>query len=339
MGYSIATNTLIWQHSIEAMVKHLPPSSAELHLIDFSTNSGQVAEALHKIRPDIMFQYSNEDRPTLFEKTGNKVNLITVADNYVDAITAHSTLFLLDKPEDFLSEVLRVLRPGGRLILLDPADEISVWAVVNVFSNPKNALNLLQWHRTAKQHRRFTPERIAHLLEVNGFARILAERTLNGWAILSRGEKPYDATMSTADRVAIGASDSDNLGILQAKELLEIKGRFIHLLIHQTPNIPAWKAKTGEIKWQAATISIYDHDRPIAFAFTSLPKAVSFMQGAVLDGHIQNINKIAKFNKHVASQWDFPVLLNPTLAAFKEFTASSVRFVSIDPESAEAPDE
>lgn len=348
MGYSLAPDTPLWNRSIEEMVKHMPPSSAELRLVDLSINSKDVIKAISKLRPDIVLQ-DLPNHPTALSSSETEIlkslreNLsqIKLEDDSVDAVIAHSVLYLLDDSQDFFEEVMRILRPGGRFILFDPAAGKSNWQTLkNILRNPKGGIQAFQWHQVARKHHQFLPETTANLLETAGFARILAEETLNGWAILSRGEKPHAANMSTIDRVAIGATDNDNLGLIYGDEFNLVKGRFIHLLIQQTPNIPIWKAKEGEIQWKAAALSSSNtHELPIAFAFTSLPKAVNFMQAAVLEGKIQNINKIAKFNKKTASQWDFRVLLNPTLSSIRDQYPQPTIFLPIDPESAEAPDE
>ena len=337
MVYSLVPDTPLWNRSIEEMVKHLPPSSSELRLLDISIHSKEVVEAMRKLRPDIVIQDLPNHPTALLSNQGKddfrslQVNLsqIELEDNSVDAVIAHSILYLLDDSQAFFEEVMRILRPGGRFILFDPAAGKSKWqSLKNILRNPKSSI----------RHQRFVPEATAKLLETSGFARILTEQTLDGWAILSRGEKPHADHMSTIDRVAIGATDSDDLGLVQGDKFNSVKGRFIHLLIQQTPNIPIWKAKAEEIQWKAAALSDAN-ELPIAFAFTSLPKAVNFMQAAVLEGKIQNINKIAKFNKETARQWGFRVLLNPTLSTIREQHPQPTIFIPIDPESAEAPDE
>jgi hypothetical protein len=113
----------------------------------------------------------------------------------------------------------------------------------------------------------------------------------------------------------------------------------VHLLIRQTPNKPVWALKPDDkILWEAA-VAYNDLQEPIALAFTALPKAVAFMQAAVLAGAIRDINKIGKFSKAVAAKWDFSVLLNPTLEQVQAKFRLTGGSISIDPITAEAPDE
>lgn len=219
----------------------------------------------------------------------------------VDAVFGYGVWSL--KPV-MLEMSLNALRPGGRMILFFPSLDLSL-------------------------------DEVAVVLEEVGFARILTEALEGG--ILARGERPYANGMPTTDRVAIGAQDAAVGGetqILSGEEILDAPGRYVHLLIKQTPNKPAWKLEPDEvIQWWAAAL-----DNPLTvIGFTSLPKAVQLMQSAVMDGTITDVSKIAKFRKYTVARWDFGVLLNPDLETIKR--TGSVTLIDIDPTLAEAPDE
>ena len=219
----------------------------------------------------------------------------------IDAVFGCGILSL--KPV-MLETSLNALRPGGRMILFFPALDLSL-------------------------------DEVAVVLQEAGFVRILTE-TLRG-GILARGERPYAQGMNTADRIAIGAQDEvvgEEVRVLAGTEIRNAPGRYIHLLIKQTPNKPVWKLETGErIEWRAAAL-----DNPLTvIGFTSLPKAVQLMQAAVMDGTIKDVTKIAKFSKAIAAAWDFGVLLNPDLEIIK--SRGPVVLIEIDPASAEVPEE
>jgi len=74
----------------------------------------------------------------------------------------------------------------------------------------------------------------------------------------------------------------------------------------------------------------------VLLAFSSLPKAVEFMQPAVLAGHILDVNKVAKFAWGVVQALPYPIMLNPS---DEIFDTQPVVFVAVDPATAEAPDE
>lgn len=254
---------------VTLILKHLPPSASALRLLDWS--GIDFADMLLALRPDLVISPERDLPPAS-----------------VDAIVAQT----LD--DDRLNAALDLLRPGGRLIMLDP----------------DGAMDKRQVGR----------------LEDAGYTRILVEPLLDdGSGVLMRGEKPH-LTGDTLARVQIASQrepESDMVGY---------RGHFVYLLIIQTPNRPVWARSDDEpIRWGAVSAG------GAALVFSSLPKAVAFMQRAVLSGQITGVNKIAKFRKEaVASLWTFPLRLNPDAASLD---GRDIALIDIDPSLAEAPDE
>jgi hypothetical protein len=217
---------------------------------------------------------------------------------------------------------MRVLRPGGRLILFDPRGEDNLLDRIASLFRPRDAL-----------------AQRALVLKAAGFARALAEKF--GAGILSRGEKPYPS-LSTVERIARTAAldaSADSLQIVDSADLPSIgRGRFVFLLVKQTPDKPPWAIQPGEpIRWDAAMVSDQaDSDRPYLLAFTSLPKAVQFMQPAVTAGLLKGVNKVAKFDRSVAPQWATDALLNPPFAVVRASGryAFNGAMLAVDPSSA-----
>lgn len=201
----------------------------------------------------------------------------------------------LDSP--LLNRVLQVMRAGGRFTVVLPSEKITSDYV--------------------------------DLLENHGYVRILVEPAVDDLGVLIRGEKTHttDDTLQRIQQVA--TADADML------DLATFKGRYVHLLIRQTPNKPVWKLQPDEkIEWQA--IAIQREGEMILLGFSSLPKAVGFMQPAVVENVIQDINKVGKFSKETASSWAWSVLLNPMLDFIRSETLT---LVEIDPTTAEVSDE
>lgn len=196
-----------------------------------------------------------------------------------------------------LVAALNVLRPGGRFIAVHSRGRVDA--------------------------------NLGRTLEKNGFVRILIEPALDNLGVLIRGEKPHVSAQTMARIRAVADADGNSL------TLDSYRGRFVHLLIQQRPSKPAWKIEANErLTWRAA--AVVRDGQPLLLAYSSLPKAIAFMQPAVLAGAIHDVNKVGKFGLAAARAWPWDLLLNPTLEALQ---GGNLVYLSIDPASAEAPDE
>ena len=215
----------------------------------------------------------------------------------VDAVIAFD--YVLN--DDFLDAVQTAMRPGGRLIVVNSRGEVS--------SAPGTRL------------------------EQSGYTRILVETAVEcplPTGVLIRGEKPH-TTADTLERIQQVAQHEGDL-----LDLATFKGRYVHLLVTQTPNKPVWTLEEGEpIHWEALAV-MAGNGALTLLVFSSLPKAVGFMQPAVMAGHINGINKVAKFSRETAATWTFPVLLNPPADVL---ATASITTVTVDPTTAEKSDE
>lgn len=199
--------------------------------------------------------------------------------------------------DDLLRRGLDALRPGGRLIALQSRGAVS--------------------------------EEQPRFLSASGYVRILVEPALDGLGVLLRGEKPH-RTADTLERVqSVAQADASSI------QPDSYRGPYLHLLIMQLPNKPAWKLTAADvITWRAAAIE--RDSKPVLIAFSSLPKAVAFLQPAVIAGRIRDVNKVGKFKREVPASWACDLIVNPTLDALR---GAPFTLVEIDPEAAEAPDE
>lgn len=266
-----------------AAAKHLPPSAATLRLLDVGGAAGATLSAQ---RGDLSLQVVPTD-PAVW----------SAADDSIDAVVAYGQAL----NADFLARSLAALRPGGRLIIVNPDD------------------------RPDEQH--------VKTLEQAGYIRILVEAAVEqdgrAFGALLRGEKAH-LTADTHERIqAVAQQDA------AFTDLATYRGRYLHLLIQQQPNKPAWKLDPGEtVTWHAVAVTV--NGETALLAFSSLPNAVGFMQPAVLSGQIRDVNKVGKFSRTSAQTWTLPVILNADVSLL---AAATVTLVAVDPTSAEAPDE
>ena len=310
------------QAEARELARHLPPSDATLRLIDVECGPGNTARALLALRPDVQLVGLDISLDTLrwapialrsviphqaARVLQSETRRLPFAAQSADAIVAHRTALLDD--HDFLGEARRVLRPGGRLIVFDSSS-----------AKPS----------TAMAHSR--------ILDSAGFARVLGERGISGYGVLVRGEKPYPI-QTPEDPVTPVIDTPDGLTSLDAARLAQTPGRYVFLLIRQTPNRPVWSLPPDTlVVWDAASTFDRDLKIPAALAFSSLPKAVAFMRPAVTANVLIGVTRIARFDKTIAAHWSFPVLLNPTFELLRRVTRYDFPgvWLPIDPADAQS---
>lgn len=220
--------------------------------------------------------------------------------DWADAVA----VFDIPLTADLLAAGLRTLRPGGRLIAILP---------------------------DAKPDAEYV-----RILEATGYTRILVEAAVGSAGALVRGEKPH-LTMDTHARVRLAADRDVGGTIFAPVDWTVFRGRFVHLLIEQTPHKPVWALNAGEqVSWRA--LAVEEGGAPAALGFSSLPKAVAFMQRAILSGALGGVtvHRIVKFSTETAAAWPFVVWLNPPADVLN---GRSTALLPVDPASAEAPDE
>jgi SAM-dependent methyltransferase len=150
-----------------------------------------------------------------------------------------------------------------------------------------------------------------------GFIHLYAEPAPAGRALV-RGERPPLAA-HPVDRIAsVAAAGEPGLRLIDPRTASSAElGRYLHLLVAQTPNKPAWRLAPGEpVAWQAA-VGAGAEARNAAPAFTSLVKAVAFMQAAVRADSLRGVNKVGKFPAPAARAWPFALVLDPSFADWR----------------------
>jgi ubiquinone/menaquinone biosynthesis C-methylase UbiE len=116
---------------------------------------------------------------------------LPLADSSVDAVTGHSFLYLLPDRQVALAEMLRALRPGGRVALMEPnAGPVGPRAVVSQSRDPRHIVSASLWRPFSRVHGRFTAATLCATLEGAGFTRCSVEETLGGLGLLGWADKP-----------------------------------------------------------------------------------------------------------------------------------------------------
>jgi ubiquinone/menaquinone biosynthesis C-methylase UbiE len=104
----------------------------------------------------------------------------------IAACTGHSFLYLVADRTAVLREIHRVLRPGGRLVLMEPSVKgASPTGVLEVSRDPRHLLSVSLWRPFSRLHGRFTPESLTHTLTAAGFVDCRVDETLGGLGVLA----------------------------------------------------------------------------------------------------------------------------------------------------------
>ena len=179
----------------------------------------------------------------------------------------------------FAEEAARRLRPNGRAIFLLPnTPEVSSEAVVRALTS-------------------------------TGLMRILTEAVLDGGYVLARGERSTDQPRPVDRMAAIAGAAAGVIELIEPEKAAE-QYRALHLLVQQNPPTRGWDEGVT-LTWHASTVRDVRTDRTVLLGFTSLVKAVAFMQPAVLAGAIRNINKLPRYEMVHLVKWGLPVIVNP----------------------------
>ena len=109
----------------------------------------------------------------------------------LDACTGHSFLYLVANRAAVLGEVRRVLKPGGRLVLMEPNGRSATLAqTLRVSRDPRHLVSVGLWRPFSRLHSRFTTTSLVATLQAAGFVQCGAEETLGGLGVLGWASAP-----------------------------------------------------------------------------------------------------------------------------------------------------
>ena len=106
-----------------------------------------------------------------------------------DGATGHSFLYLVDDPASTLGELVRVLRPGGRVAFLEPRDGAPSFAPP-FRAGLRHGLAMALWRTMSKVHRRYDERSLPAALEAGGFRDARAWPVLDGFGVMATAERP-----------------------------------------------------------------------------------------------------------------------------------------------------
>jgi SAM-dependent methyltransferase len=210
-AYAWATGQAGWRASCDALAAHLPPQPARV--LDLGCGPGGVMAAVVRRWPgarvvgvDIAARMLAEARrgwtasppPALVRADAAA---LPFAAGVFDAVTSHSFLYLAPDRDAVLAEAGRVLRPGGRLLLVEPwVGLVAVRAVLAHSRDPRFLLSVTLWRAFSRLRGRFRARPLAALLRARGFAAPRGAPVLGGLALLVRAESASGSSEASPPR-------------------------------------------------------------------------------------------------------------------------------------------
>ncbi len=108
-------------------------------------------------------------------------------DNSFEMVTGHSFLYLLEDRKAVLSEVERVLVPGGQITFLEPRKGPGLdWFLPSLREGFRFFATMIGWQIFSGLHDRFERNDLVNLLSKAGLSSVECETTLHGLGWICR---------------------------------------------------------------------------------------------------------------------------------------------------------
>ena len=203
--YAAMNAQAAWRQSCDLLAAHYPPEAGP-RALDLGCGPGFSTIALARARPDAVLvgldlaprmlraarrrvaPDGSSRRPALLRADAAR---LPFRDGRLDIVTGHSFLYLVDQPDAVLAEVWRVLRPEGRLVLMEPNDRwVPLRAVLRHSRDPRFLFSMLLWRLYSRRHGRFSASSLRATLTAAGFVSFGAEEVLAGLGLLAWATRP-----------------------------------------------------------------------------------------------------------------------------------------------------
>jgi ubiquinone/menaquinone biosynthesis C-methylase UbiE len=193
LPYELLTRHPVWERHCARMAQQLPPGARRL--LDLGCGPGNSTERLPAgaIGGDCavtMLRRARRRAPRM-PLVCLDAAALPVRTGSLDAVTLHSVLYLLPDRMGALREIARVLRRGGRAILLEPqaGRRATVFGLLRALRSPRWAVTAACWLAMSGLYGRSSAQSLRGVLESAGLRVLEIEETLGGLGLLAVAEK------------------------------------------------------------------------------------------------------------------------------------------------------
>lgn len=207
-GYSALTEHALWAENNRSLLSYVPASPRPLRILELGAGHGvgtvALAEALGTrghiegldFSATMIARARRRQRASgltnLSFRQADATDLSDLSTGCIDHVLAQSFLYLVPDVQAVLRETRRVLKPGGRMICMEPRQEASVWAVaqaatanrMQLVERPASALRLgaamAAWRAMSRVEGRRTEAELRALFFAAGFSKVEFSPTLAG---------------------------------------------------------------------------------------------------------------------------------------------------------------
>jgi len=195
--YRYLTSNKAWEENARYLIKIACSPSARSFL-DLGTGPGYIAHALSQMNGvrvvgldcaySMLKMASSQHNHGVSYILGDSC-YSPFRDNTFDVITARSFLWLVKSPRKTLTEVRRVLREEGRLILVEPLSDARLPTILRKTKSFKVCIAHFGWFMMSRLLGCYREETLKSMLTESGFSICHCEKEFSELALILVGEK------------------------------------------------------------------------------------------------------------------------------------------------------
>jgi ubiquinone/menaquinone biosynthesis C-methylase UbiE len=194
--YELVTRHRVWERDCARMAAELPPHCRLV--VDIGCGPGNSATHLRNRVPSVvaldparaMLRRARRRDGRLALVCGDGGNL-PLRTGSLDAVTLHSVLYLLSDRAAAAREIARVLRPGGRAVLMEPREARGATrnGLFRAMRRPAWAATAALWRIVSGWYGRLAADELRELLQGAGLRVLKIDEALDGLGMIAVAER------------------------------------------------------------------------------------------------------------------------------------------------------